>query len=70
MTSFKLVKQSTNRAVTRFSVMNGDALVGTISVKPSQESDLLAHWQETSARPAAKTVAAKATASKAAMIDA
>jgi hypothetical protein len=60
VTQFRLEKKSATRALVKFHVMAGDAIVGSISVAPSQEADLLRHWK-------GPTPAAKPTGSMAAM---
>jgi hypothetical protein len=42
---FRLEKKSSNRALTKFHILNSaDETVGSVNVPPSQESDLLKHW--------------------------
>jgi hypothetical protein len=44
MSKFKLIKQFSNQLVTKFHVLRGDDIVGSINIKPDEEADLLRHW--------------------------
>jgi hypothetical protein len=44
--NYKLIKKSTNKLKTTFHVIDArdDSIIGSISVKPAEEADLLRHW--------------------------
>jgi hypothetical protein len=44
--NYKLIKKSTNKVLTKFCVIDArdDSIIGSISVKPAEEADLLRHW--------------------------
>jgi hypothetical protein len=52
MTTFRLERKSSNRSLTKFFIYDSaGAIVGSISVPPEQERDLLAHWKDASPAP-------------------
>ena len=61
MKQFRLEKSTaaSHSALTRFNVFNsaGD-IVGSISVQPNEEADLLAHWRSSAPAPTARAAAA------------
>jgi len=59
MTKFRLQKISSNSSITRFDVLDGTGICGRISVKPADESALLACWKDTA--PPASNAAARGT---------
>jgi hypothetical protein len=54
--NFRLLKKATNRVKTIFHVVNsaGD-ICGSINVAPSEEADLLKHWQGSTVQPQASS---------------
>ena len=58
--TFRLEKSTTsNRALTKFSVLNADGdIIGSINVKPSEEADLRAQWRDVAPQAATNKAAA------------
>jgi hypothetical protein len=52
--NYKLVKKATNKVKTTFQVLDSSGdIVGSINVKPSEEQDLLRHWNRPTVQPKA-----------------
>ena len=70
--NFQLVKSTAStKALAKFNVMRGDDLVGSITVKPEEEADLLAHWKGApTAKSSPKNAASNAGKQISAMIKA
>jgi hypothetical protein len=61
MTKFELVKKATNKLRTTFHVLGaGGDIVGSINVAPSEEADLLRHWNGPAGRPQARGAVGRA----------
>ena len=68
MKSFKLKKSTAStKSLSKFSIMDGDTIVGSINIPPSEENDLRQHWLGANVGPSMRQRAAEESSAKQAM---